>query len=149
MIDKNFIVTELEFEELEDVLENKLNEFIRTKFGELAFKQTNCSVNYQEYMDEGMKCFKDEFRCEIWIEVEFTQYTYKVKPKNGEEIERIESIGMMLEYKGRQPFYIDGKFVSMNVFEWIQGCPIQKHEKIYGVKKDELYDLINDLVMDC
>jgi hypothetical protein len=148
-MDKNFIVTELDFDELETTLEDKLNEFIRNNFGELALEQTKCSVNYNEYIDEDMKCFKDTFRCEIWVEVEFTQYTYKVKPKDGEEIERTENIGMILEYKGRKPFCVDGKFVSMHVFEWIQGMIIQKHEKIYGINKNELYNMINDLIMDC
>lgn len=145
-MDKNFIVTELDFEEIEVDLTERLEEFIEEKLGMIAVRQTEVSVEYQEYIDEGMKCFKDEFRCELWVEVKFNQYKYTHKPEYGEHV---ESIGAVFEYKGQKPFYIDGKFVSRNVFEWTQGMVSQKSDVIYGVKKTELYDMIQDLIMDC
>jgi hypothetical protein len=146
-IDKNFIVTELDTDEIEVALTEKLEGFILSKLGELASKQTNVCVEYQEYIDDNMRCFKDELRSELWIEVKFNQYKYKYNNiKHGEQV---ESIGAVFEYKGRKPFYINGKFVSMNVFEWIQGMVSQKSDVIYGVGKDELYDMIQDLIMDC
>ena len=97
-------------------------------------------------MDEGMRCFKDEMRCELWVEVKFNHYKYKNEKLNED---RVESIGAVFEYKGSKPFHIDGKFVSRNVFEWIQGMVSQKSDVIYGIKKNELYDMIQDLIMDC
>jgi len=145
-IDKNFIITELDLDELEVDLTERIEEFIEEKLGMIAVRQTEVSVEYQEYMDEGMKCFKDELRSELWIEVKFNQYKYKNEKLNED---RVESIGAVFEYKGQKPFYIDGKFVSRNVFEWTQGMISQKSDVIYGVKKDELYDMIQDLIMDC
>ena len=144
-IDKNFIITELDLDELEIDLQERIEEFIEDKLGAIASRQTEVFVEYQEYMDEGMRCFKDELRSELWIEVKFNQYKYE-NIKHGEQI---ETIGAVFEYKGKQPFYIDGKFVSRNVFEWIQGMVSQKSDVIYGVKKNELYDMIQDLIMDC
>jgi hypothetical protein len=92
-----------------------------------------------------MRCFKDSLRYELWLEVCFPQYNYLVK---GHGV-RNESVGIMLEFKGSKPFYIDGKFESRNVFEWMQGMPIQRCEKIYGIDKEELYRRFNDYVMDC
>jgi hypothetical protein len=145
MSDKNFIITELDFDELEIELTERIQIFIEEKLGKMASKQTEVSVEYQEYMDEGMKCFKDELRCELWVEVKFNKYTYNNKIHG----EQVESIGAIFEYKGNKPFYIDGKFESRHVFEWIQGMVSQKSDVIYGVKKDELYDMIQDLIMDC
>jgi len=145
-IDKNFIITELDLDELEVDLTERIEEFIEEKLGVLASRQTEVLVEYQEYMDEGMRCFKDEMRSELWVEVKFNQYTYK-NEKISEP--RTESLDIQFEYKGRQPFYIDGKFVSMNVFEWISCCPIQKTEVVYGVKKDDLREMIDDLIMTC
>jgi len=146
MIDKNFIITELDLDELEIDLQERIEEFIEEKLGALASRQTEVSVEYQEYMDEGMRCFKDEIRCELFVEVKFNQYKYTLKPEYGEQI---ESIGAVFEYKGQKPFYIDGKFVSRSVFEWTQGMVSQKSDVIYGVKKNDLYDMIQDLIMDC
>ena len=145
-MDKNFIITELDLDELEVDLTERIEIFIEEKLGALASRQTEVSVEYQEYMDEGMRCFKDEMRSELWIEVKFNQYKYKNDKLNED---RVESIGAVFEYKGSKPFYIDGKFVSRNVFEWIQGMVSQKSDVIYGVKKDELYNMIQDLIMDC
>ena len=145
-LDKNFIVTELDFEDIELELTERLEIFIEDKLGKLASKQTEVLVEYQEYMDEDMKCFKDEFRCELCVEVIFNKYTYK-NEKMTEP--RSESYSIQFEYKGKQPFYIDGKFVSMNVFEWISCCPVQKIEVVYGVGKEELGEMIDDLIMDC
>jgi len=145
-VDKNFIITELDLDELEVDLTERIEEFIEEKLGVLASRQTEVSVEYQEYMDEGMRCFKDEMRSELWVEVKFNQYKYKNEKLNED---RVESIGTVFEYKGQKPFYIDGKFVSRNLFEWIQGMVSQKSDVIYGVKKNELYDMIQDLIMDC
>ena len=145
-VDKNFIITELDLDELEVDLTERIEEFIEEKLGVLASRQTEVSVEYQEYMDEGMRCFKDEMRSELWVEVKFNQYKYKNEKLNED---RVESIGTVFEYKGQKPFYIDGKFVSRNLFEWIQGMVSQKSDVIYGVKKDELYNMIQDLIMDC
>jgi len=145
-MDKSFIVSELDFEDLEIELAEKIEMFIEEKLGVIASRQTEVLVEYQEYMDEGMRCFKDEFRSELWVGITFNKYTYK-NEKMSEP--RTESLDIQFDYKGRQPFYIDGKFVSMNVFEWISCCPIHKTEVIYGVKKDDLEEMINDLIMDC
>jgi len=145
-IDKNFIITEFDLDELEIDLTERIEEFIEEKLGVIASRQTEVSVEYQEYMDEGMRCFKDEMRSELWVEVKFNQYKYKNEKLNED---RVESIGAVFEYKGHKPFYIDGKFVSRSVFEWIQGMVSQKSDVIYGVKKNELYDMIQDLIMDC
>lgn len=144
-MDKNFIVTELDLDEIGEYLEGILYDFIDTKLGGIASKHTDVSVEYVEYMDDNMRCFKDEFRSELHVEVQFNQYTYN-NTKHGEQI---ESLDTQFEYKGRQPFYIDGKFVSMNVFEWISCCPIQKNEVIYGIGKDKLREMVDELVMTC
>jgi|GEM_PF-2687659 len=144
-MDKNFIVTELDLDGIEVDLTERIEAFIEEKLGMIASRQTEVTVEYQEYMDEGMKCFKDQLRSELWVDVKFNQYKYE-NIKHGEQV---ESIGAVFEYKGSKPFYIDGKFVSRNVFEWIQGMVSQKSDVIYGVKKDKLYDMIQDLIMDC
>jgi len=145
-IDKSFIITELDLDELEVELTEKIEIFIEEKLGKLASKQTEVLVEYQEYMNDNMRCFKDEFRSELWASITFNKYTYK-NEKMSEP--RTESLDIQFDYKGRQPFYIDGKFVSMNVFEWISCCPIQKTEVVYGVKKDDLREMIDDLIMTC
>jgi len=146
MLDKRFIVTELDFEEIEVALTEKIEEFILLKLGTLASKQTDVLVEYQEYIDEGLRCFKDELRCELWVTVTFNQYKYMHKPEYGEHL---ESIGAIFEYKGKKPFYINGEFVSRNVFEWMQGMPIQKNEVIYGIGKDKLGEMFDDLITTC
>jgi hypothetical protein len=93
-----------------------------------------------------MRCFKDELRAELWVQVNFLQYTYRNEKLNED---RVETLGCIFEYKGQKPFYIDGKFESRHVFEWIQGMISQKSDVIYGVKKNELYDMIQDFIMDC
>lgn len=145
-LDKRFIVTELDFDDIEIELTEKIEAFIEEKLGVMASRQTEVNVEYVEFMDENMKCPKDEFRCELWVGITFNKYTYK-NEKMDEP--RTESIDIQFEYKGMQPFYIDGKFVSMSVFEWISCCPIQKTEVIYSVRKDDLLDMVEDLVMDC
>lgn len=145
MSDKNFIITKYDLEEIETVMEEELNDFIISVFGEEVSKNIETKAEYVEYMDENMKCFKDEFRCELWLEINFPQYSYLVKQHGV----RNESVGIILEYVGSQPFYIDGKFESRNVFKWIQGSPIQKYEKIYGIDKEEIYERFNEYIMDC
>jgi len=144
-INKNFIVSEYDLDEIEAIMEEKLHKFAVDTFGEETSKNINVKAEYIEYIDDNMRCFKDEFRCELWLEVIFSQYNYLIK---GHGV-RNESVGMMLEFKGSQPFYIDGKFVSRNVFEWIQGMIIQKCEMIYGVEKNEVYEKFNEYMMDC
>jgi len=144
-INKSFIVSEYDLDKIESIMEEKLHNFAVDTFGEEISKNIKVKAEYIEYMDDNMRCFKDEFRCELWLEIIFLQYNYLVK---GHGV-RNESIGMMLEFKGSQPFYIDGKFVSGNVFEWIQGGIIQKCEMIYGIGKDEVYERFNDYMMDC
>jgi len=142
---KSFIVSEFDLDEIETDMEEKLHKFAVDTFGEETSKNINVKAEYLEYQDDGMRCFKDEFRCELWLEVSFPQYNYLIK---GHGV-RNESIRMMLEFKGSQVFYIDGKFESRNVFEWIQGGIIQKCEKIYGFGKDEIYKKFNEYMMDC
>lgn len=144
-INKNFIVSEYNLDEIEAVMEEKLNKFALETFGYGNSKNIEVKAEYVEYMNEDMKCFKDELRCELWLNVIFSQYNYLIK----ENVVRNESVGIMLEFKGSQPFYIDGKFESRNVFEWVQGTPVQKCESIYGVSKDEVYNRFNEYVMDC
>ena len=144
-IDKNFIVSEYDLDEIETIMEEKLHNFVVETFGEEISNNIKVKAEYIEYMDDNMRCFKDEFRCELWLEVSFPQYNYLIKDHGV----RNESVGMMLEFKGSQPFYIDGKFESRNVFEWIQGGIIQKCEMIYGIGKDEVYDRFNEYMLDC
>jgi len=144
-ISKNFIVSEYDLEEIESYMEEKLHSFVVETFGEETSKHIKVKAEYIEYQDDDMRCFKDELRCELWLEVSFPQYNYLIKG-NGV---RNESIGMMLEFKGSKVFYIDGKFQSRNVFEWIQGGIIQKCDKIYGYGKDEVYEKFNEYMMDC
>jgi len=144
-INKNFIVSEYDLEEIESAMEEKLHNFVIETFGEETSKNIKVKAEYVEYMDDNMRCFKDEFRCELWLGVSFPQYNYLIK---GHGV-RNESVGMVLEFKGGQVFYIDGKFESRNVFEWIQGMIIQKCEKIYGIGKDEVYEKFNEYMMDC
>ena len=144
-IDKSFIMSEYDLEEIESFMEEKLHKFAVDTFGLEISKNIKVKAEYIEYMDEYMRCFKDELRCELWLEVSFPQYNYLNKGYGVRE----ESVSMMLEYKGSKPFYIDNKFESRNVFEWIQGGIIQKCESIYGIGKDELYEMFNDYMMDC
>ena len=144
-INKNFIVSEYDLDEIEAIMEEKLHKFVVETFGEENYKNIKVKAEYIEYMDDNMRCFKDEFRCELWLEVIFSQYNYLIK---GHGV-RNESISMMLEYNGSKPFYIDGKFESRNVFEWIQGGIIQKCESIYGIDKEDVYEKFNDYMMDC
>jgi hypothetical protein len=145
MSDKNFLITKYNLDEIETIMEEKLNNFIIDTFGKDVVDNIKTKAEYVEYMDEDMKCFKDELRCELWLEITFPQYSYLIKEHGIHN----ESVGMILEFKGSQPFYIDGRFESRNVFEWIQGMPIQKCEKIYGINKDELYDRFNEYILDC
>jgi len=146
-IDKNFIVTECGLDEIEEVMQIRLNDFAKANFDfyKEPFTDIEIKAEYSEYSDENMRCFKDELRCELCLSVIFHEYTYENKAYG----EQAESIGIILEYKGIQPFYINGKFDSMNVFEWIQGMPIQKHDKIYGIDKNELYKEFNVCMLDC
>jgi len=76
-MDKSFIVSELDFEDLEIELTEKIEIFIEEKLGVLASRQTEVLVEYQEYMNDNMRCFKDEFRSELWVGITFNKYTYK------------------------------------------------------------------------
>ena len=144
-MDKSFIVSELDFDDLEIKLTEKIEIFIEEKLGVLASRQTEVLVEYVELFGNTEET-KYNIRCELWVGITFNKYTYK-NDKMSEH--RTESLDIQFEYKGRQPFYIDGKFVSMNVFEWISSCPIQKTEVVYGVKKDDLREMIDDLIMNC
>lgn len=145
MSDKNFIITEYDLEEIETVLEEKLSNFIIDTFGKEKSKDINFKAEYVEYINENMRCFIDELRCELWLEIIFSQYSYITKNHGT----RNESVSIILEFTGSQPFYINEKFERRNVFKWIQGSPIQKHEKIYGIDRDEVYERFNEYMMDC
>lgn len=103
-------------------------------------------VDSVEFSIEPWYIEEPEFNVNAEIKIQFNEYKYLNEYIN--EI-RTESIVMVLEDKGFQAFWIDGKFVKKFVYEWCQGCPIQKHDKIYGIDKNELYDKFNEFILTC
>lgn len=134
-MDKRFIIADeyIDFEE-------KIKEFILINFGELALRNIDIEVDFDTYEYDN-EVLVDELR----LEITFNQYKYLDELNR----EHLESIMLVFEDKGSQPFYIDGKFVAMNVFEWSQGGLIQKHQNIYGINKDSLYESFEDFMMTC
>lgn len=134
-VDKRFIIVDEDFD-----FEEKIEEFILKTFGELALRNIDIEVDYGTYeYNNGL--LVDELR----LEIIFKQYKYL----NGKNEECTESILLGFEHKGSQPFYIDGKFVALDVYEWCFGGLIQKNNKIYGIDKDFIYNSFNDFIMTC
>lgn len=121
-------------------LEEKVHKFIIKKFGEKLLDKILIDI-YTDEEDIGTPDYTEY----LTIEIKFKEYTYNNKAYG----KQIESVGMVLENKGLQPFYIDGKFVTLNVYEWIQGNIIQKHDTIYGFNKDEISDEFTDFILTC
>ena len=135
MKDKMFLI----FDESKVDLEGKIFEFIKQKFGELFFDKIAITVSETESQEE------NNLDYDLNIGLRFDEFTYQNKAYG----ECTESIILTLENKGLQPFYIGGKFVSLNVFGWIQGSPIQQHNEIYGFSKKEIYDEFTDYMLTC
>lgn len=140
MSDKNFLIIDgnKSYEMLEEELKEKVVGFLRDTFGEVVLRKI--SVEVYSYIEEDP----------IWtdmldIKIEFNEYTYFNKVHG----ECVETIWMTLEDKGLKPFYVDGRFVTLQVFEWIQGMPIQKTEMIYGIHKDKIYEDVNNYILTC
>lgn len=134
-MDKRFIIADeyINFEE-------KIKEFILNTFGEIAIRNIDVEVDFGTYeYDSGI--LVDELR----LGIVFNQYKYLDNLKN----EHTESLMLVFEYKGSQPFYINGKFVVLEVYEYSAGYPIQKNNKIYGINKDVIYERFEDFMMTC
>lgn len=140
MSDKNFLIVDgnKSYEILEQEVKEKVIGFLKDTFGEVVLRKV--SVEVYSYIKEEP----------IWtdmldIKIEFNEYKYF----NGVHGKCAETIWLILENKGLKPFYIDGQFVSFQVFEWIQGMPIQKAETIYGIHKDKIYEDVNNYILTC
>lgn len=136
MIDKNFLIMSENGNEV--TLVQKVVEFVKNTFGELVLNKISIEVD------------RDILEEPTWIDVidikiAFNEYRYYNKVHG----ECVETIWMMLEDKGLKPFYIDGKFVSLHVFECTQAMPIQKTDMIYGIHKDKIYEDFSDYILTC
>lgn len=136
MVDKNFLI--ISENENNITLEQKVAEFVKNTFGELGLDKISIEI---------YRCIlqRDMWKEGMDIKIEFNDFKYFDKAYG----ECVETIWLKLEEKGLQPFYIDGKFQSLRVFERISGMPIQKTDIIYGVHKDKLYDDFNNYILTC
>jgi hypothetical protein len=136
MVRKRFLILdEGDFEDLEQRVEN----FVVKTFGKPILDKVEIKV--EAYETELNNVFIDE----VTIKLSFKEFPYINKVHGVLH----ESISMTLESKGYQPFYIDGKFVSMIVCEWVQGGLIQHQKEIYGVDTNKLYEMFNDFMLTC
>ncbi len=137
-MDKNFIIVKEDYD-----FERKIRDFIDKTFGDLGdlvLKRIDTICDFGMYEDN-----IGNFYDELTLGVSFYHYKYENKAHG----QIVESFSMSFEYKGKKPFYVDNKFVAYDVYEWTLGCPIQQHDKIYGICKNELYDMFGDWIMDC
>ncbi|HEY5587729.1 MAG TPA: hypothetical protein VIK86_02100 [Candidatus Paceibacterota bacterium] len=121
-------------------LEEKVQEFIISKFGEDMLDKTFINIEYSEE-DLGTPDYKEY----ITIQLFFNEYKYANKVYG----EQIESVGLILENKGLQPFYIDGKFITLTVYEYNTGLLIQKADIVYGFKKYEISNDFAEFILTC
>lgn len=129
---QNFLIAE------EINLEQLCDDFIKQTFG------GNENITYDvSYYEENL--FTPDYRLEIYAEIIFNSYKYV----NGLGDERNETICVVFEDKGLKPFYIDGEFKTMEVYEAHTWCPIQKHDFIYGIEKEKLANMFYDFITTC
>lgn len=138
MIDKSFLIIDENEDEIEVTLEEKAFEFLQHTFGEII--SNKISVEAYSYISE-----EPTWRDMMDIKINFEDYKYFNKVHG----ECVETIWMTLEDKGLKPFYIDGKFISLRVFEWVEAIPIQKAEFVYGIHKDKIYKNFGNFILTC
>lgn len=136
MNDKMFLI--MKEDESDAILEQKVLEFVKNTFDESILDKISIEVDNYAYEETPWI----EYKC---IEIKFNEFKYY----NQIHGECVESVGMVLEDKGLQPFYADGQFISLNVLEWVQGVLIQKIDTIYGITKDKIYTGFTDYILTC
>ena len=136
--EKRLLISEhcVESNEFVEEITKKLELFVDTYMFE--------SKSEIEFKIEPWYIDNPEWNVNACIEIKFNEYEY-----SNEKITDKESILLVLEDKGIQAFYIDGKFEKRIVYEWIQECPIQKNDSIYGYDKHLLSRMFNDFVLTC
>lgn len=140
MSDKNFLIIDgnKSYEMLEEELKEKVVDFLKDIFGEVVLRKI--SVEVYSYIKE-----EPILTDMLNIKIEFNEYTYF----NRVHGECVETIWIVLESKGLKPFYIDGKFVSFHVFEWIEAITIQDTDNVYGIHKDKIYEDFSNYILTC
>jgi hypothetical protein len=131
----NFLVTEdfdFDFEEV-------CNKFIRDTFPNHV---DDISVRIS-YSDNDM--FTPMYKESVFVQIMFNQYSWVNNLGN----ERTESVGIDLQNNGLKPFYIDGKFKTMDVYEVCSLYPIQKNDTIYGMEKQLIMDMFEAYIANC
>lgn len=138
MLDKQFLIIDEKENDIEGTLEQRVIEFIKLTFGELLLDKISFEIDSyilrEPLWTDGMN-----------IKINFNDFKYFNKVHG----ECVESIWMTLEDKGLKPFYIDGKFISLLVFEWVEAIPIQKAEFVYGIHKDKIYKDFGNFILTC
>jgi len=136
---RNFLVTEEA--DFEANFEAMCEQFIIETFGEDKLNNgISVSVNY---WDKDM--FTRNYTQSILVEIVF----YSYKWVNGLNEERNETIGVCFENKNLQPFYIDGKFKTMEVYQCVSCHPLQKHDNVYGFEKEVIQNMFYDYITTC
>ena len=132
---QNFLITE------EADFETMCEQFIVNTFGK---EKLNNGISVSvDYWEEDI--FTRNYVQSIFVEIVFDNYKYI----NGLNEERAETIGVCFEDRNLQPFYIDGKFVTMEVYEAVSWHPLQKHDNVYGWDKEIIQEMFYDYITTC
>ncbi len=136
--EKRLLISDCCVEEDEFVIEieAKLKEFVELTFGKDIDVEFEVFPSYQE---------EPRFSVDAFISITFNDYTWV----NGLGDTRQQTLGIVLEDKGFQAFWIDGKFIKKFVYEWCSGMPIQGDEKINGIGGYEALRLLEEFVLTC
>lgn len=126
----------VEDDEFVEEIEEKLKEFVEITFGKDIDVEFEVFPSYQE---------EPRFCVDAFIQIVFNDYEWTNKLGNTMP----QTLGMVLEDKGFQAFYIDGKFVKKFVYEWCSGMPLQGEQKISGINGYDALNLLEDFVLTC
>jgi len=126
MREKRFLLSDywVEDEEFDIELENKCNEFVKEYF-----------PNNIEDIGVIVDCHvTEDWKFEPYIRLVFEEFEYELESGYG----GLESVDIYMSEHGEQ-FYLDNEWKMKYIYEYHTGSPIQKTEKIYGIKKDDIF----------
>lgn len=143
MSNKTFLILDLDYVIEDNIpeLEEKIREFIIKTFSETNVK--NITSKAQIFFDEEDENITEDSTEFLKLEMEFTEY------KRSKFTDIPESMSIFLKSRGLQPFYINGKFVALEVFEFVNGLPLQDYKEVYEIDKDTLYDEFENYMLTC
>jgi len=126
----------VEDDEFVEEITKKLEQFVEVVFG----KEINVEYGVEPWYRE-----EPEFNVEACIQITFNDYEWT----NGLGNTMKQTLGIVLEDKGFQAFWIDGKFLKKLVYEQHTEYPLQGEQEICGVKGHDALHKLEEFILTC